>query len=184
MNKKIMILSVSLILLICIPLALHSRQYRADDFSQQKNIDAPDFSLRDIQGNTFNLSSLKGSPVVMFFGTTWCPGCRSEMPLYNTLYYQYAHRGLKFLYINVNESTAKVARYARESEFPGQVLLDSDSNVASHYNIPGVPTLILVDKDGKIIGKGHQTSDLPLDALFPAKDQLCKSGATTAKYCR
>ena len=169
MNKKIFILSVSLILLVCIPLFLYSGQYRLGDFSKQKNVYASDFSLKDIQGKTFKLSSQNGNPVVIFFGTTWCPNCRSEMPLYKSLYNQYAHRGLKFLYININESTERVARYAKQNSFPYLVLLDSDGGVANDYSIIGVPTLILVDKGGNILGVSHRVSDLPLDAIFPAK---------------
>jgi len=166
MNKKMIILSVSFVLFFCIVLF---GQYRTDHFSKQKNIHAPDFSLKDIQGNTFDLSRQRGNPVVIFFGTTWCPNCRSEIPLYKTLYDKYAQRGLKFIYIDMGESTERVARYANQSSFPGLVLLDLDGRVASDYDIVGVPTLFLVDKEGKIISESHQISDLPLDELSPAK---------------
>ena len=169
MNKKTIILSVSLILLACIVLVLYFGQYRTDHFLKQKNIQAPDFLLTDIQGKTFKLSSQKGNPVIIFFGTTWCPNCRSEIPLYKTLYDKYAPRGLKFIYIDMGESTEKVARFANQSSFPGVVLLDLDGSVASDYDIVGVPTLFLVDKEGKIISESHQISYLPLDELFPAK---------------
>ncbi len=164
MNKKIILLFFT-ILLICIPFSLSFGQYRPSVFS----IPAPDFSLYDIQGKMFKLSSQKGNPVVMFFGTTWCPACRSEMPYYKALYEKYARHGLKFLYIDINESTKRVARFAKENSFPYLVLLDSDGSVANNYNITGVPTLILVNKQGNIIGVSHRTSDLPINELFPSK---------------
>lgn len=164
MNKKIILLFFT-ILLICIPFSLSFGQYRPNVFS----IPAPDFSLYDIQGKMFKLSSQKGNPVVMFFGTTWCPACRSEMPYYKALYEKYARHGLKFLYIDINESTKRVARFAKENSFPYLVLLDSDGSVANNYNITGVPTLILVNKQGNIIGVSHRTSDLPINDLFPSK---------------
>jgi len=169
MNKKRIILSVSLILLICIALILYLGQYGTSDFSKQKNIHAPDFSLKDVQGKTFKLSSQKGNPVVIFFGTTWCPTCRSERPLYKALYDKYAASGLKFIYIDMGESAERVAHYAKQSSFPGLVLLDLDGSVTHDYNIVGVPTFFLVDEEGKIISESHQTSDLSLDALSPAK---------------
>jgi cytochrome oxidase Cu insertion factor (SCO1/SenC/PrrC family) len=67
MNKKILLL-IATILLICITSTTSFGQYRPSVFS----IPAPDFSLYDIQGKIFKLSSQKGNPVVMFFGTTWC----------------------------------------------------------------------------------------------------------------
>jgi cytochrome c-type biogenesis protein len=165
MNKKIIIFSI--ILLICIPVALSFGQYR--HLFKQEKIAAPDFSLDDIQGKTFKLSSQRGNPVIIFFGATWCPACRGEMPHYKALYNKYAQRGLKFLYIDINESTRKVARFARENAFPFLVLVDLDGSVANDYNLIGVPTLFLLDKEGNIISISHQVSDLSIDALFPAK---------------
>jgi thiol-disulfide isomerase/thioredoxin len=107
--------------------------------------------------------------VIIFFGATWCPACRGEMPHYKALYDKYAQRGLKFLYIDINESTRKVARFARENSFPFLVLVDLDGSVANDYNLIGVPTLFLLDKEGNIISISHQVSDLSIDALFPAK---------------
>jgi peroxiredoxin len=167
MNKKILL--VLMILLICILFALSLGQCRTGVFSKQEKNSAPDFSLYDIQGKIFKLSSQKGNPVVIFFGTTWCPACRGEMPLYKALYEKYAKSGLKFLYIDINESTKRVARFANENSFPYLVLVDSDGSIANDYDIIGVPTLILVDKEGHIIGVSHRTADLPLDNLFPAK---------------
>ena len=165
MNKKIIIFSI--ILLICIPIALSFGQYRP--LFKQEKIAAPDFSLDDIQGKTFKLSSQRGNPVIIFFGATWCPACRGEMPHYKALYDKYAQRGLKFLYIDINESTRKVARFTRENSFPFLVLVDLDGSVANDYNLIGVPTLFLLDKEGNIISISHQVSDLSIDALFPAK---------------
>jgi len=69
----------------------------------------------------------------------------------------------------MGEPTERVARFVNQSSFPSLVLLDLDGSVASDYNIVGVPTLFLVDKEGKIISESHQASDLPLDELFSAK---------------
>ncbi|MFZ1036250.1 MAG: TlpA disulfide reductase family protein, partial [Smithella sp.] len=70
---------------------------------------------------------------------------------------------------DVNESAERVARFAKTNSFPYLVLVDSDGSVAGDYNLIGVPTLFLIDKEGKIISIGHQVSDLSIDALFPAK---------------
>ncbi|HUN55702.1 MAG TPA: TlpA disulfide reductase family protein [Smithella sp.] len=167
MNKKILL--VSIVLLISTLVALSFGQSRAKDSLKHEGIAAPDFSLKDLQGKTFKLSSQRGNSVVIFFGATWCPACRAEMPNYKDLYEKYAQRGLKFIYIDVNESAGRVERFAKTNSFPYLVLVDSEGSVASDYNLVGVPTLFLIDKDGNIISMGHQVSDLAIDALFPAK---------------
>jgi peroxiredoxin len=78
-------------------------------------------------------------------------------------------RGLKFLYIDINESTERVARFAKENSFPYQVLVDGDGSVAADYNIIGVPTLILLDQTGNIVSVSHRISDLPVATLFTTK---------------
>jgi len=167
MSKKILL--VLAILLVCFLFALSLGQCKSDTPSKQEKAEAPDFSLYDIQGKIFKLSSQRGNPVVMFFGTTWCPACRGEMPFYKDLYKKYAGRGLKFLYVDINESTERVARFAKENSFPYRVLVDSDGSVANDYSIIGVPTVILVDEKGKVLGVSHRVSDLPLNNLFTAK---------------
>jgi len=165
MNKKIVL--VLMTLFVCV-LFFWSLGCNQGDSSLGGNTAAPDFSLQDTQGKIFKLSSQRGDPVIIFFGTTWCPACRNEMPHYKSLYDKYASSGMKFLYIDINESPTRVARFAKENLFPYQVLVDTDGSVANNYSIIGVPTIILVNKEGTIIGSSHRTSDLPLHRLFSA----------------
>lgn len=167
MNKKVLLALISLFILATV--AMCFGQYRPGFFSRHDKVPAPDFSLKDIQGKIFRLNSQRGNPVVMFFGTTWCPACRIEMPLYRDLYDKYALRGLKFLYIDINESTERVARFAKQNLFPYLVLVDDDGSVATNYNIIGVPTFILLDKEGNIVSVSHRISDLAVENLFLTK---------------
>lgn len=167
MNKKVLLVFVFLLMFVSVSLSFG--QYRPGFFSKQDKVLAPDFSLKDIQGKNFKLSSNRGNPIVMFFGTTWCPACRSEMPYYRDLYDKYAKRGLKFLYVDINESMDRVARFSKQNSFPYIVLVDEDGSVANEYNIIGVPTLILLDSKGNIVNVSHQVSTLPIDKLFADK---------------
>ncbi len=167
MNKTIKTILVLLTLLICIPVTVSFGQHRPGSALKPKTIAAPDFTLKDLQDKTFKLSGQLGKPVVIFFGTTWCPSCRSEIPAYKAIYEKYAVHGLEVVYIDINEPAEKIARFTKSQSLPYLVLLDSDGSVAENYNIVGVPTLVLVDKKGNIITISHSTSDLPLNKLFP-----------------
>jgi cytochrome c-type biogenesis protein len=166
MKKKIVLAFVCLFVFISVALAFG--QYKPGMFSRRDKIQAPDFTLKDISGKTFRLSSLRGNPVLMFFGATWCAACRGEMPYYKYLYQKYAQQGLKFVYIDVNESKQRVVRFAKENSFPYLVLVDEDGSVATDYNIIGVPTVMLLDKERNIIGISHRVADLNVDKFFPA----------------
>ncbi|MBN1364999.1 MAG: TlpA family protein disulfide reductase [Syntrophaceae bacterium] len=166
MNKKMLLL---IFLIIFIFLAIYIGQNKSVNFFKRKNGRAPDFSLQDTYGKNFQLSSMKGHPLIIFFGTTWCPQCRSEMMALKSLHDKYAQRKLKLIYIDINESAERVALFAKQNSYPGIILLDLDGSVAYDYGVIGVPSIILVNAEGKIIGEGKEVSDLSFDALLPNK---------------
>ncbi len=169
MNKKIIVLFISLIVFILILNTLSLGQFIPNAPFKPVTMVAPDFSLKDLQSKTFKLSKYSGKTVLLFFGTTWCPSCRAEIPSYKEIYANYSPKGLEVVYINIGESVKRVARFAETNSLPYRVLLDEDENVANDYEIIGVPTLILIDKDRNIFSTSHRVSDLPLKKLFPDK---------------
>jgi len=130
---------------------------------------APDFILKDIHGGKFRLNDQRGKPVLLIFGTTWCPSCREEIPHLKDIYAQYAKKGLIMINIDIQESRDKVSRYADKYELPYRVLLDEKGDVAKTYGIRGVPTLILLDKEGMIAG-GQRFIDQILAKMFEGKE--------------
>ncbi len=131
---------------------------------------APDFTLKDLDGKTFRMSAQKGKPVLIFFGTTWCPACRKEIPKYNRINEKYSPKGLQVVYINIMEPATKVKRFARTNNIRYRVLLDESGNVGTSYNAVGVPMMVLVNKDGLIVKVTHSSSDLPLDEILDDKN--------------
>ena len=61
-----------------------------------------------------------------------------------------------------------MARFARENSFPYLVLVDEYGSVAENYNLIGVPTIFLLDKDRNIVGISHRVADLHVERFFPA----------------
>ena len=130
---------------------------------------APDFVLKDLKGDPFRLSDQRGKPVLLIFGTTWCPSCREEIPHLKEIYAQYAKKGLIMVNIDIQESRDKVSRYADKYELPYRVLLDENGDVAKTYGIRGVPALILLDKERMIVG-GRRFIDQTLTKMFEGKE--------------
>jgi peroxiredoxin len=141
---------------------------KAKDVREDK---APDFILKDIQGGKFTLSDQRGKPVLLIFGTTWCPSCREEIPHLKDLYAQYAKKGLIMVNIDIQESRDKVSRYADKYELPYRLLLDENGAVSEMYGIRGVPAMILLDEAGIIIG-GQRFIDPLLANMFKGKKSV------------
>jgi peroxiredoxin len=120
----------------------------ADVFAAE-NPKAPDFTLKDMNGKSVSLNNFKGKNVLLYFTTTWCPYCKKEVPELKEMYKKYKGK-LEMIAIDMNESKAKVSSYIEKYEIPYTTLLDSEGKVAVDYSIRGVPTIVLVGKDGRV----------------------------------
>ena len=61
------------------------------------------------------------------------------------------HQGVEIVNIDIQESKEKVAKFTAQNQLPYRVLLDEDGTVSGVYEVRGVPTMILVDKNGMIV---------------------------------
>ena len=130
---------------------------------------AADFSLEDLQGRKFKLSENKGKPVLLVFGATWCPSCREEIPHLKKIFTNYGKKGLVMVNIDVQESHDKVSRFAERYKLPYPVLLDEKAEVARSYGVRGIPTLVLVDKEGMILCSQCGSIERYLDKMLQKK---------------
>jgi peroxiredoxin len=169
MRKLFPVVIIALLMAVLAPAAASLAQYIPNAPFKPQYPKAADFTLKDTQGKTFRLSAQKGKPVLIFFGTTWCPGCRTETPLYKKVYETYAPRGMEVIYVNIMEPAKKVKRFADTQALHYRVLLDEDGAVANAYNVVGVPMFFMVDREGQIIKQGHSSQEMPLDKVFPPK---------------
>jgi len=166
MRKCFNIIIGFLMIVFLAPAAAAWGQYIPNAPFKPELTQAPDFTLKDVQGKTFQLSAQRGKPVLIFFGTTWCPGCRAEIPKYKEVHKTYSPRGLEVIYINIMEPAKKVIRFAQSNSLPYRTLLDEDGSVGNAYSVIGVPMIILLDKAGNIVKVGHSSKDMPLDNVL------------------
>ncbi len=91
------------------------------------------------------------------------------MPTYlNELHREYGKRGLLIFNIDIQELRGKVRSYATRQGINYRVLIDEKAEAATAYEVRGVPSLILIDKDGTIICRQCTSVDAMLGKLLPA----------------
>lgn len=161
MNRKQKLIAV----LFLIGFMLFSAvSFAAESLPQAKIAEAGlvDFSLQDLNGKTVSSADFKGKAVIMFFWATWCPYCRVEIPVLAKKYNEIKGNNIELLAIDIGEKADKVAKFMSKADAKFPVLLDTDSRVANSYNLLGIPTIILINSQGKIAFQGN---DLPEDYL-------------------
>ena len=94
---------------------------------------APGFTLKDARGNEVALSSLRGSPVLIEFGTSWCPFARAELAGLKQVADDYGPKGVKVLLVDVKEGEPEYREYAGRLPLSFPVLRDETGQVAASY---------------------------------------------------
>ncbi len=110
---------------------------------------APDFSLPTLDGATVTLSALRGRPVLVDFGATWCPSCRLDYPHLAQIYEQREGMGVEVLVVSIAENRAIVEEFSRSSGVPFNFVLD-EGMVAQQYRVISLPTKYFIDGSGVI----------------------------------
>lgn len=114
---------------------------------------APEIDVRTLSGARFQLSALRGRPVVMTFWGTWCPPCREEFPALSELYRNRHASGLEVVGVNQRDQelrTADVQRFVDDLSVPFTVVIDPRGRSRRAYRLIGIPTTVFVDTGGVI----------------------------------
>lgn len=122
--------------------------------------DEPVVTFKDLQGNDVTLASMKGKVVLVNFWATWCDPCRVEIPWMIELQQKYADKGFTMLGVAMDdEGKSVVEPFVRTTQFDVDgrsmamnypIVLGSDDIADKFGGILGLPTSMLISRDGKI----------------------------------
>lgn len=112
---------------------------------------APEFGLRDIDGNAFSLSDHRGEVVVLDLMATWCGPCITQMGELKDIYNKYGRSQLVIMSIDVDteETNAQLTQFKRDYGDDWIFARDTDG-VGNKYNVDSIPKIVIIDKEGRI----------------------------------
>jgi len=117
----------------------------------------PHFIAKSLDGRDVSLAyhQLRGEVVLVDFWATWCPPCVAELPRLKALYAKYHERGFEIVSISLDQSESALRDFIRKNSIPWTQIFDGkgwESPLAAKYGVDMIPTMYLLNADGKIIG--------------------------------
>ena len=116
----------------------------------------PDFKLRDSNGKWQKISKvIQGKYTVFDFWASWCPDCRKDMPNIQRMFEKFAPMGVQFLGISFDNEAdnwkAAIEKYNIRYPQLSELKRMRDSDVAQTYGVKWIPSMVLIDKDGRVM---------------------------------
>lgn len=113
---------------------------------------APDFTLKNLSGQSIRLSDLRGQTVLINFWATWCNYCLQEMPTIEK-YYERNISNFVILGVEVGESFEEVRAFVAKNGFKFNILRDPNSQVFKKYRLDSFPVTFIIDPKGIVLIK-------------------------------
>lgn len=123
-----------------------------------------------IDGDRFSLADMRGQPIVIHYWATWCEPCKQDMKRLRHLQAQF--KGLQLVGVNVDTTRDLAAGYLNENALPWIQLFEEggleSSPLAKAFGVQTLPTMMLVDKNGKVVRHNVRATELDpeLEKLF------------------
>ncbi len=111
---------------------------------------APDFFLASAKNSPVHLADYRGKVVYLDFWASWCAPCRKSFPWMNELKQRFAGQGLEVLAVNVDSQRSDAEAFLAAHPAAFTVAFDDQGKTASIYQVKGMPSSYLIDREGKV----------------------------------
>ena len=131
--------------------------------------DKVDFSVKDEKGKTVKLSKYKGKVKVLVFYASWCGPCNLEAPhVEKSVWKKFKSRGVQVLGMAIQEGdpSKKIPLFRKKHHVTYPLLSDESGEVASMFGFKSIPTIIILDKQGRYRAKDPDNINKTITALL------------------
>lgn len=142
---------------------------------------APGFALTLFDGRTVRLEDFRGKVVLVNFWASWCPPCRAEAPMLETMWRRLEAQGVVFIGVNTQDEEPRARAFLDEFGISFPNGRDPAGGIAIDYGVWGLPEGFIVDPGGRITYK-HIGMLAP--ARLAAKIDEARRGVVTAAQGR
>ena len=139
----------------------------------------PSVTLKTIEGKTINTAELNndGKPFIITFFALWCKPCLRELKAIHEVYEEWQKEtGVKVIAVSIDEAqnSQKVKPLINQNEWEFEVLLDSNSDFKRAMGINIIPSVFVIDSNGKIVDSRSGYTDGSEEHLIEKVRELRK----------
>lgn len=135
--------SFCLFLILLLPMAVHA--------GEETIKDAVNFSLPGENQQTINLADYRGKVVLVDFWASWCTPCIRSFPWMNKMLESYKDAGFEVIAINMDQESRLADKFLQRYPNKLTIAFDPEGKVAEQYQLVGLPTSYLIDRNGKLV---------------------------------
>lgn len=102
------------------------------------------------EGARMQITDLKGQAVILDFWASWCGPCAIQAPILDRIAKRYEKKGLVVLGVNVSDPPPLARQYAAQKGLSYPILIDGGRDASERYDVDKLPTLVVIDREGKV----------------------------------
>ena len=102
------------------------------------------------EASALDLDAYAGKVVYLDFWASWCAPCRLSFPWLNAMAESLGPNGLVVIGVNVDHDRGPAETFLRENAANFRIVYDPEGRIARKYDLEGMPTSVLIGRDGKV----------------------------------
>ncbi|MDE5826998.1 MAG: AhpC/TSA family protein [Duncaniella sp.] len=122
----------------------------------------PEFEAVTLDGRNTNLAALCKDKkyVLLDFWASWCGPCRREIPNLKEIYSKFSDKGFDIVSISIDKEEKPWLNAVKNEDLKWTNIRDGEHTIADKYKVTAVPTMYIVDSEGRLVGENLRGEEL------------------------